>query len=120
MRQLYLLSKQLDGIRHLIGILSEDNDGYKFEYKLGGKLPIWWLAVKDFPEYDKIYKGDIVKAYIHHFVPSKERADIADFLKSAGLKEYDEWELIKFCGRYFPRDETTLVEQLPAEVHRYE
>jgi hypothetical protein len=69
MRKLYLLSKPLQGVQHLIGILSEDNGEYRFEYKLGGKLPKWFLSVEEFSDYSKVYTGKEVDNFIFSFVP---------------------------------------------------
>jgi hypothetical protein len=120
MRQLYLLSKPLKGQHHLIGILSEDNGEYQFEYKLGGKLPYWWLAVEEFPDYNKVYKGKEVDKFIFSFVPKPNDTYIKGFLKGANLKNYDEWELLKYCGKYMPKYETSLTEKLPEGVYFYE
>jgi hypothetical protein len=120
MRKLYLLSKPTFGKRHLIGVLSEKNGEYQFEYKLGGKLPEWWLAIKEFPDYGKVYKGEEVMPYIKHTIPSADHKMIKKFLEAANLMQYDEWGLLKYCGKYDPRDETSLMEKLPDGVRFYE
>jgi hypothetical protein len=120
MRKLYLLSKPLQGVQHLIGILSENNGEYQFEYKLGGKLPKWFLSVEQFPEYSKVYSGDDVDKFIYSFIPKPNDDYIKGFLKAANLGKYDKWELIRYCGKYNPRTELCIVDCLPKEVVTYE
>jgi hypothetical protein len=120
MRKLYLLSKPLQGVQHLIGILSEENGEYQFEYKLGGKLPKWFLSVEEFSEYNKIYSGKEVDNFIFSFVPKPNDPYIKGFLKAANLENYDKWELIRYCGKYNPRTELYIADSLPKEVVTYE
>jgi hypothetical protein len=120
MRKLYLLSKPLQGVQHLIGILSEENGEYQFEYKLGGKLPKWFLSVEEFSEYNKIYSGKEVDNFIFSFVPKPNDPYIKGFLNAANLDEYDKWELIRYCGKYNPRTELYIADSLPKEVVTYE
>ncbi|GHU76499.1 hypothetical protein FACS1894188_09120 [Clostridia bacterium] len=46
MRKLFVTSKPMGGRRRLIGELTEENGEYTFEYKLGGKLPEWYLQTR--------------------------------------------------------------------------
>jgi hypothetical protein len=120
MRKLYLLSKPLQGVQHLIGILSEENGEYQFEYKFGGKLPAWYLSVEEFPEYNKKYAGKDVEKFIYSYIPKPNDEYINGFLKSANLDEYDKWELLKYCGQYDPVTQRSLKEELPEGVCVYE
>jgi hypothetical protein len=120
MRKLYLLSKPLQGVQHLIGILSEENGEYQFEYKLGGKLPAWYLSVEEFPDYNTSYSGKDVDKFIYSIIPNSNDDYIKGFLKSANLKKYDKWELLKYCGRFDPVTQRCLKEELPEGVRLYE
>jgi hypothetical protein len=117
MRKLYLLSKPMKGVQHLIGILSEENGEYQFEYKLGEENQKWWLCEYDyFTDYDKKYVGKEVDNFIFSFVPKPNDFYIKGFLKAANLESYDKWELLKYCGKYIPATEHSLSETLPEGV----
>ena len=97
-RKLYATSKKLASGTRLIGILTENNGEYRFEYKLDGKVQKWFLVIKEFPDVTQVYTGEVVKKFVDCFVPERDHWGIDDYLEQAGLSEYDEWELLKFLG----------------------
>jgi hypothetical protein len=120
MRKLYLLSKPLNNTPILIGVLSENNGEFRFEYKLGGEFPYWWLAIEEFPNCNKIYDDKETRKYVNRIIPEPNSVYINNFLKNANLEKYDEWGLLKYCGAFDFRDETTLTETLPKGAYLYE
>jgi len=119
-RKLYVLSKAMEGGPRLIGILSEHQGEYEFEYKLGGKEREWYLHIWEFPDITKVYRGKDVEKFVKRLVPRKESPYIAGFLKDAGLAEYDEWELLKIHGLRNMNEDAFLYENLPNGVITYE
>jgi hypothetical protein len=72
MRKLYVLSKAIEGKPFLIGELSEENGEYRFEYKLGGYFPRWYLQLDEFPQADKVYRGEEVRPFVEKIVPKRD------------------------------------------------
>ena len=120
MRKLYVCSKDFGNGARLIGILSENNGKYKFEYKLGGILHRRYLKIDEFPDLSKVYYDEEVRPFVERIVPERDFAHIDGFLKAAGLKEYDEWEFLKYCGAYNMRQDAYLYENLPEGTIRYD
>ena len=98
-RKLYVLTRELVGGRRLIGVISEINGKYGFEYRLGGKLPEWFLLIDQFPDVTKIYNDEETRKFVMRFVPPKDFWVIDEILKTHGLNEYNEWELLKAIGK---------------------
>jgi hypothetical protein len=116
MRKLYVLSKNLGGEQWLIGELSEENGEYAFEYKLGGKLPRWYLRLDDFPDINRVYRGEEVRGFIDRIIPAPDDEYIEFALESAGLSQYDEWAFLKYCGKNDPQERAYLREALPEGI----
>jgi hypothetical protein len=105
MRKLYMLSALLDGKpRCLIGELTENNGKYSFKYRLGtGELPEWFLRIKEFPDTQKIYGDEDVRKLFSRMIPAPNGFFIKEALETAGLTEYGEWKMIKYCGKFGTR-----------------
>jgi len=121
MRKLYVCSKNMggDGAR-LIGILSEEEGKYQFEYRLGGILHEWFLKIEEFPDLSRIYLDAEVRPFVERIIPRRESRYIHGFLKAAELEQYDEWEFLKYCGAHNMREDAYLYECLPDGVIRYD
>jgi len=124
-RKFYVTTKLFEGGRRLIGILSEADGHYQFEYKVGGKLQEWFLYLDEFPDFKKVYTGTEVEKFIDRFVPRKNHRFIKEFLESANLNEYDVWGLLKYIASNqallnFSSDDIFLYEQLPEGTIVYE
>jgi hypothetical protein len=119
MRKLYVLSKPLGNKPRLIGELTEENGEYAFEYKLGGTFPEWFLEIDEFPDPKRKYVGNEVRPFIERIIPKPNSAYISRFLKSADILSYDEWELLKYCGKFSPQEDAFLYEKLPERVVSY-
>jgi hypothetical protein len=93
------MSKDFNGKPRLIGELCEENGEYTFEYKVGGKFHEWFLRLKEFPNPQKVYKGDEVRPFIEMYIPEKNSKYLQQALKSANLSEYDEWGFLEYIER---------------------
>ena len=71
-RELYVTSKNLSTGTRLIGILSEMDGEYTFEYKLGEYIPEWFLVIKEFPDISRVYKGHEVHRFVERIIPSRD------------------------------------------------
>lgn len=120
MRQLYVLSKAIENKPRLIGVLSEDNGVYHFEYKLGNILPEWFLLLDEFPDVTRVYEGHEVEKFIFRLIPRSDNVYIKELMNTAGLQDYDVWEFLKAFGDKNMRQDAYIYESLPDEVIRYD
>jgi len=127
MRSLYVMSKAHANQPRLKGILSELIEGkngkegeYRFEYKLGGRLPEWYLMIDEFPDLTKVYTGQEVAPFIRRIVPPRDNKYIKELLESANLTEYNEWEMLKVFGMRNMKQDAYLYETLPEGAIIYE
>lgn len=123
MRQLYVCSRPIlssDGNahRHLIGILSQNDDGeYQFEYKLDDSVICDSLILSIFPNVDKVYNDAETRILLEDYFPSEnDTVFMRDILKKSGFKHYDEWEWLKTFESDDTDSETILYETLPEDV----
>jgi len=119
-RQLYVTSKAFPDGTRLIGILSEANGEYQFEYKLGGYIPEWFLVIDEFPDVSKRYNGSQVEKFVKRIIPKKDGLYINELLEGANLKEYETWEMLKVFGLRNMREDAYLHETLPEGAIIYE
>ena len=89
----------------IIGILSR-GDKFKFEYgfEIEDALASGFELFIPFDELDKVYESDNLFQIFSSRVPSSKRADINIILESYGLKEYNEFDLLKASGGKLPTD----------------
>ncbi len=120
MRYLYVMSKNFENKPRLIGILSEDNGKYRFEYKLDGKIQEWFLLIDEFPDVNKRYEGNDVCKFVSRMIPQRDSIYIDELLKSANLNEYDEWEMLKVFGQRNMKQDAYIYEHLPMGAILYE
>lgn len=123
MRQLYVCSRPIlssDGNahRHLIGILSQNDDGeYQFEYKLDDSVICDSLILSIFPNVDKVYNDAETRILLEDYFPSEnDTVFMRDILKKSGFKHYDEWEWLKTFESDDTDSETILYETLPEDI----
>jgi len=116
MRQLYVCSESIWSRypeNYLIGIISEENDQYRFEYKLGGEFPKQYLRIQEFPDADKSYGDKEASNFVKRLIPRRNGPFIARALEKSCLTEYDEWELLKFYGSRNEQQDCFIYETLP-------
>jgi len=119
-RKLYVLSKPLERGPRLIGVLTEKDGEFEFEYKMSGTVKEWFMVINEFPDVRKKYKGDAVKKFINRFILSKDDPSVDKLLNYVGLKEYDTWELLKARGHVNVRGDAYLCESIPQGAIIYE
>ena len=119
-RQLYVTSKNFGDATYLIGLLTEDNGVFKFEYKLGGILQAWYLLIQDFPDVSKTYEGAKVEHFINRFVPPQDHKFYKQLMVSANLTEHNVWEMLKVFGLRNMQQDAYLHEELPKNIIIYE
>ena len=127
MRQLYVCSRPLPSEdntlhRHLLGILSQNDNGeYQFEYRLGTENKTNSLLLPIFPKKDKIYKNNDARLLLDDYLPSEhDTAFMRDIMKKAGMTKYDEWEWLKTFESDDSNAETKLYETLPDDIIRHD
>ena len=98
--------------RMIVGKLSKDN-GYKFvyiqDYQKAKKLG--WEMLKPFPE-TKVYESDVVFPVFSSRLPDPKRRDIEKILAQYGLKEYDEYDLLRKTGAKLPIDSYEFIDPI--------
>jgi len=119
-RQLYVTSKEFKKGRRLIGILSENDGEYTFQYKLGEFIPEWFLVIKEFPDISRTYNGSEVERFVERIIPSRDAPYLDKIMENANVEKYDEWELLKAFGTMNMREDAFLYESLPDGVITYE
>jgi hypothetical protein len=120
-RKLYVTTKLFIGGRRLIGILSEVDGQFQFEYKLGNKRRESFCYLDEFPVQDKVYVGAEADKFVYRMIPRKDHRFINELLASANLKEYNVWEMLKVFGqRNVSKQDAYLYEALPEGTVIYE
>ena len=105
---------------HLIGTLSDKDGTYVFEYKLAGQFHERFLKIADFPDAGGVYSGEQVQRFVYKIIPKRTSNHINLALKSAGLREYNEWALLKHFGPTTQLQNLRLCEVLPEGTIRYD
>lgn len=121
-RQLYVCSRPTtgkDGTKqcHLLGILTQNNNNFQFEYKLGNESDNVNLLLSVFPDGHKVYDDQDARLLLDDYLPSETNTVfVRQILKQAGLSRYDEWEWLKIFEPIDENAETQLFETLPENV----
>lgn len=97
--------RPLTGEEFIIGMLTKGSK-YKFEYgfEIESALASGFNLLEPFEDVDKVYENDKLFPIFSSRVPSKNRKDINIILNTYGLKEYDEFELLRTSGGKLPTD----------------
>lgn len=126
MRQLYVCSKLLRNsngtlCRHLIGVLSENDGSYRFEYRLDDSSESDALMLPIFPDKNKVYNDAETRILLNDYLPSETNtAFMTALLKKMGMNAYDEWEWLLTFDSDDPDAETKLYEALPPDIIRHD
>lgn len=104
--------------RHLLGILSQDDNGkYSFEYKLGDDENTDHLLLPIFPLKNKIYDDRDTHLLLDDYLPSEnDTVFIKTILARNEMSEYDEWEWLKAFDTADDNADTILYETLPNDI----
>lgn len=90
---------------YTVGKLTRGSN-YKFEYcEEDGKAvaEAGWQPLEAFPE-GKVYESEILFPVFSSRIPDRKRRDIQKILDKYGLKEFDEFELLRKSGARLPID----------------
>ena len=93
---LYLTKTDKEGNKILIGELAKTENEYTFRYtpeRIG--KPDVFIRVPTFRDIDKVYKSDNLFLFFANRLFDRARPDLPQLLKQYGLKDYNEWELLK-------------------------
>jgi len=99
--------------KYLLGELNKDDGYYYFEINEDGlkmALRQGCFGIGRINILEKINKSEELFDFFKNRIPPKDNQDIDRFLKSIGLEEYDEYEILKRTGarlvtdRYFLED----------------
>lgn len=113
---LYLIWKDPETRRNFtIGKLTRGSN-YRFEYceDAGAAEEAGWKLLGTFPEY-RVYESANLFPVFSSRLPDKKRRDIQKVLDKYGLKEFDEFELLRRSGARLPIDTYEFVDPIFAE-----
>lgn len=93
----------MNGRKYVVGKLTCDCN-YKFEYCYDNEaIEAGWQPLVAFPE-RKVYESEILFPVFSSRIPDRKRRDIQKILDKYGLKEFDEFELLRKSGGHLPID----------------
>lgn len=85
-----------------VGILTYDTDKKEFSFEYKGKTNYTYRAMQKING-DKNDKDWLKQTLFNRIFP-RDRVDAREILRGMGLKEYDEWEIIKKCRLFCVND----------------
>ncbi|MBS6600645.1 MAG: HIRAN domain-containing protein [Clostridium sp.] len=96
-----------------IGILSR-NGKYQFKYgfEINDALKEGFSLLIAFDDINKTYENDKLFPTFSSRIPDKRRKDINLILNKYGLKEYDEYQLLKKSGGSLPIDDLLFIDPI--------
>jgi len=96
MEVLYLMKADRHGEKILIGELAKSENEYFFKYtpKKADK-PEGFFRVPTFKDVNRVYKSDRLFLFFVNRLYDRGRPDLPQLLEKYGLRNYDEWELLK-------------------------
>lgn len=118
---LYLIWKDPETRRNFtIGKLTR-GEKYIFEYceDAGEAEEAGWKLLGTFPDY-QVYESESLFPVFSSRLPDKKRRDISKILKKYGLKEYDEFELLRRSGARLPIDTYEFVDPIFSKDEKIE
>lgn len=93
----------MNGRKYVVGKLTCDCN-YKFEYCYDNEaIEAGWQPLVAFPE-RRVYESEILFPVFSSRIPDRKRRDIQKILDKYGLKEFDEFELLRKSGGHLPID----------------
>lgn len=103
-----------------IGKLTHDSK-YRFEYceEASDAEEAGWKLLGTFPDY-RVYESVNLFPVFSSRLPDKKRRDIKKVLEKYGLKEFDEFELLRRSGARLPIDTYEFVDPIFAEDEEIE
>ena len=111
---LYLIWKDTISRRnYIIGQLSK-NSQYEFSYgyEVNEAIGKGFELLIPFDDIDKVYKSDTLFPTFSSRLPDSKRRGIEKILKKYGLKEFDEYKLLKRSGAKLPIDSLKFIDPI--------
>jgi len=113
---LYLTKKDGNGNKVLIGELAKNDNEYIFKYTPEPTdEPEGFIKVPTFKDFGKVYKSENLFLFFANRLYDKARPDLPKILERYGLREYDEWELLKATRARLMTDSYELTHSLAAQ-----
>lgn len=114
---IYLIWKEPKTRRnYIVGQLSK-NSQYEFAYghEVGEAIKKGFELLIPFNDINKIYKSDTLFPTFTSRLPDRKRRGIEKILSKYGLKEYDEYKLLKRSGAKLPIDNLEFIDPILEE-----
>lgn len=111
---LYLIWKsEKSRKQYIVGQLTKNNQ-YEFQYceEVESAIADGFTPLLCFPDLDKVYKDGKLFPIFASRLPDKKRKNIHDILDKYGLKEYDEYLLLKRSGARLPIDSLEFIDPI--------
>lgn len=111
---LYLVWKsEQSGRQYIVGQLTK-NGQYEFNYCYEVQLAMadGFLPLLCFPDLNKVYKDERLFSIFASRLPDRKRKNINEILSKYGLKEYDEYMLLKRSGARLPIDNLEFIDPI--------
>lgn len=114
---LYLIWKEpISRRNYIVGQLSK-NSQYEFSYgyEVDEAIEKGFELLISFDDIDKVYKSDTLFPTFSSRLPDPKRRGIERILEKYGLKEYDEYKLLKRSGARLPIDSLEFIDPILKE-----
>lgn len=111
---LYLIWKSEQSRKqYIVGQLIKSSQ-YEFQYceEVQSAMADGFTPLLCFPYLDKVYKDERLFSIFASRLPDKKRKDIHDILCKYGLKEFDEYMLLKRSGARLPIDSLEFIDPI--------
>ena len=93
---MYLMKSDRNGNKVLIGELGKSEKKYTFRYTPeNADKPEGFFKVPTFRDVDRVYTSDTLFLFFVNRLYDRARPDLPQLLEKHGLRDYDEWELLK-------------------------
>jgi len=113
MDTLYLTKTDKHGNKFLIGELAKNENEYIFKYTPeAADKSEGFIKVPTFKHFDRVYKSENLFLFFANRLYDKARPDLPKILESYGLRDYDEWELLKATKARLMTDSYELTQNL--------
>ena len=99
--------------QYIVGQLTK-NSQYEFQYceEVQSAIDDGFTPLLCFPDLNKVYKDERLFSIFASRLPDKKRKNIHDVLNKYGLKEYDEYLLLKRSGARLPIDNLEFIDPI--------
>lgn len=111
---LYLIWKsEKSRKQYIVGQLTK-NSQYEFRYceEVESAIADGFTPLLCFPDLKRVYKDENLFPILVSRLPDKKRKNICDILNKYGLKEYDEYLLLKRSGARLPIDRLEFIDPI--------